>query len=161
MTLTTISGLPAHVLLVHALVVLAPLTALLEILCALWPAARRHLVWLVLALAAGTTALTPITAEAGEWLYDQERHHRDILNTHAGRGSVMIYFSISLLVVAIVLAVVHRREVRSGKPGPALSAAVAIIAIVAGVASVVQVVRIGDSGARSVWANELTKSDKP
>jgi hypothetical protein len=41
LTLTTISGLPAHVLLVHALVVLAPLTALLEILCALWPAARR------------------------------------------------------------------------------------------------------------------------
>src|SRR5690348_5079961 len=99
MTLTTISGLPAHVLLVHALVVLAPLTALLEILCALWPAARRHLVWLVVAMAAVTTALTPVTADAGEWLYDQERHHRDILNTHAGRGSVMIYFSISLLVV--------------------------------------------------------------
>jgi hypothetical protein len=43
--LTTISGLPAHVLLVHALVVLAPLTALLEVLCALWPAARRSWVW--------------------------------------------------------------------------------------------------------------------
>ncbi|OBK38385.1 hypothetical protein A5658_26360 [Mycobacterium sp. 1245111.1] len=159
--MTTISGLPAHVLLVHALVVLAPLTALLEVLCALWSAARRHLVWLVLALAAVTTALTPITTEAGEWLYDQEHRHRDILNIHAGRGSVMIYFSISLLVVAVVLAVVHRREVRTGKPGLALSVAVAVFAIVAGVASVIQVVRIGDSGARSVWANELTKSDKP
>jgi hypothetical protein len=73
----------------------------------------------------------------------------------------MIYFSISLLVVAVVLAVVRRREVRTGQPGLALSVAVAVIAIVAGVASVVQVVRIGDSGARSVWANELTKSDKP
>ena len=51
MTLTTISGLPAHALLVHAMVVVAPLTALLGILCALWPAARRHLVWLVLAFA--------------------------------------------------------------------------------------------------------------
>ncbi len=161
MTLTTISGLPAHVLLVHAVVVLAPLTALLEILCALWPAARRHLVWLVLALATVTTVLTPITANAGAWLYDRERHHRDILNTHADRGSVMIYFAISLLVVAVVLAVVHRREIRAVKTGLALSVAVALIAIVAGVASIVQVVRIGDSGAQSVWANELTKSDKP
>jgi uncharacterized membrane protein len=161
MTLTTISGLPAHVLLVHALVVLAPLTALLEILCALWPAARRRLVWLVLALAATTTALTPITANAGGWLYEQERHHRDILNTHADRGSVMIYFAVALLVVAVVLALVHRREVRAAAPGLVVSVLVAVIAIVVCVAAVVQVVRIGDSGARSVWANELTKSDKP
>jgi uncharacterized membrane protein len=161
MTLTTISGLPAHVLLVHALVVLAPLTALLEILCALWPAARRRLIWLVLALAATTAALTPITANAGGWLYEQERHHRDILNIHADRGSVMIYFSVALLVVAVVLALVHRREVRAAAPQLVVSVVVAVVAIVVGVAAIVQVVRIGDSGARSVWADELTKSDKP
>ena len=162
LTLTTIAGLPAHVLLVHAMVVLAPLTALLEILCALWPAARRRLVWLVLALAVVTAALTPVTTEAGEWLYDQERRHRDILNTHADRGGWMIYFSIAMLVVAVVLALVHLREGRSAaKPGMTTIVAVAILAIVVGAATIVQVVRIGDSGARSVWANELTKSDKP
>src|SRR5947209_3341287 len=161
MTLTTISGLPAHVLLVHALVVFAPLTALLETLCALWPAARRHLVWLVLVLAVVTAALTPITANAGGWLYDQERHHRDILNTHAERGGWMIYFSVALLVVAVVLALVHRREGRAAAPGLVVNAVVAAVTILVGVATVVQVVRIGDSGARSVWANELTKSDKP
>ena len=52
--MTTIIGIPAHALLVHAIVVLAPLDALLEILCGFWPAARRRLVWLVLALAAAT-----------------------------------------------------------------------------------------------------------
>jgi ABC-type branched-subunit amino acid transport system permease subunit len=159
--LTTIAGLPAHVLLVHALVVLAPLTALLEVLCALWPAARRRLVWLVLAFAVVTTALTPITTEAGEWLYDRERHHRDILNTHADRGGWMIYFSIAMLVVAVVLALAHWRESRSGQPGLGGKVAVAVLAIGVGAASIVQVIRIGDSGARSVWANELTKSDKP
>ncbi len=161
MTLTTISGLPAHVLLVHALVVLAPLTALLEILCALWPAARRRLVWLVLAFAGGITVLTPITTNAGEWLYGQERHHSAILNTHADRGGWMIYFSVAMLVVAVVLALVHRRESRSAKPGMGTNLAVAVLAIAVGAAAIVQVVRIGDSGARSVWANELTKSDKP
>jgi uncharacterized membrane protein len=159
--LSTISGLPAHVLLVHALVVLAPLTALLEILCAVWPAARRRLVWLVLAFAVVTTALTPITTEAGEWLYDRERHHSAILNTHADRGGWMIYFSIAMLVVAVILALVHWRENRSGKPGMTTNVVVAILAIALGLASIVQVVRIGDAGARSVWANELTKSDKP
>jgi uncharacterized membrane protein len=158
---TTISGLPAHVLLVHAVVVLAPLTALLEILCAVWPAARRRLVWLVLAFAVVTTALTPITTEAGEWLYDRERHHSAILNTHADRGGWMIYFSIAMLVVAVILALVHWRENRSAKPAMTTNVVVAILAIAVGVASIVQVVRIGDAGARSVWANELTKSDKP
>ena len=117
MTLTTISGLPAHALLVHAMVVLAPLTALLEILCALWPAARRRLVWLVLAFAGGITVLTPITANAGGWLYDRERHHCAILNTHAERGGWMIYFSVAMLVVAVVLALMHWREGRSANPG--------------------------------------------
>jgi uncharacterized membrane protein len=161
LTLTTISGLPAHVLLVHAIVVLAPLTAVLEILCALWPAARRRLVWLVLAFAVVTAALTPITANAGGWLYERERHHRDILDTHAERGGWMIYFSIALLVVAVVLALMHWREGRAAKPRFVVSVLVAVVAIIVGVASIVQVVRIGDSGAQSVWGNELTKSDKP
>src|SRR6185437_9371050 len=154
MALTTISGLPAHVLLVHALVVLAPFTALLEILCALWPVARRHLVWLVLVLAAVTTVLTSITASAGEWFYDQQHHPRDILNTHADRGSTMIYFSIALLVVAVVLAVVHRRELRAVAPRRMVSVAIALLAVVVGVAATVQMVRIGDSGARAVWSSD-------
>ena len=37
--MTVINGLPAHVLCVHFIVVLAPLTALLEIVCARWRAA--------------------------------------------------------------------------------------------------------------------------
>jgi hypothetical protein len=34
--MTVVNGLPAHVLLVHFIVVLAPLTGLLVMLCALW-----------------------------------------------------------------------------------------------------------------------------
>jgi len=50
--LTTI-GDCRHALLVHAIVVLAPLTAALEILCGFWPAVVAGWWWLVLALAAG------------------------------------------------------------------------------------------------------------
>jgi hypothetical protein len=149
--LTTIAGLPAHALLVHAIVVLAPLTAVLEILCGFWPAARRRLVWLVLALAAVTTVLTPITTDAGEWLKDQRASVSPILQEHAERGDWMIYFAVALLAVAVALAVLHWLEGRSDKRRTVATAVVAIVALVVGVSSIVTVYRIGDSGAQSVW----------
>jgi hypothetical protein len=148
---TTIFGLPAHVLLVHAVVVLAPLIASLEILCALWPAARRRLVWLVLALAAAVVALTPLTASAGQWLYEQSAQHAPILDTHAERGGWMIYFAVALLVVAILQAFQHWMESRSPEPKRALAMVAAVLAVVVGVSSIVGVVRIGDAGAQAVW----------
>ena len=48
--MSTFNGLPAHVLLVHFIVVLAPLTAVLATVCTFWPTARQRLVWLVLTL---------------------------------------------------------------------------------------------------------------
>jgi hypothetical protein len=57
-------------------------------------------------------------------------------------------------VVAVLLALLHRREVRAATPNLAVKVAVAVIAIVVGLASIVQVVRIGDSGARAVWSAE-------
>ena len=66
--MTTVNGLPAHILLNHFVVVLGPLSAILAILCALWPAARRRLIWLVLVLSVGTLILTPLTTDSGEWL---------------------------------------------------------------------------------------------
>ena len=114
--MTTITGIPAHALLVHAMVVLAPLTAMLEMLCAVWPAARRRLVWLVLAFAAVTLVLTPLTTTAGDWLFNQQPQPSDILITHANRGQWMILFSGALLIVALALAVLHWLESRSDKP---------------------------------------------
>ena len=152
--MTTITGIPAHALLVHAIVVLAPLTAMLEILCAVWPAARRRFVWLVLAFAAVTMVLTPLTTSAGEWLFNQQPQPSDILITHANRGQWMILFAASLLVIAIALAVLHWLESRSDKPRTAAAVIVAVLAVVVGVSSIVGVVRIGDAGAEAVWGRQ-------
>src|ERR1700682_6582304 len=101
--MTTITGIPAHALLVHAVVVLAPLVARLEIVCAVWPAARRRLVWLVLALAAVNLVLTPLTTDAGEWLLNRRSRVSSVLQAHADRGEWMIYFSAGLLAVALAV----------------------------------------------------------
>jgi len=150
-----INGLPAHPLLVHFIVVLAPLTAVLAILCAVWPAARQRLVWLVLALAAATTALTPLTTESGEWL-EGRVGESELLERHTELGDTMIYFALALLVAAILLVVTHRRAGRGRTLPTALSAAVAVFVVVASVATAAQVYRIGHSGAESVWSDALT-----
>jgi uncharacterized membrane protein len=154
--MTAINGLPGHVLLVHFLVVLVPLTALLEIVCAAWPAVRRgQMVWLTLILAIVTLVLTPITTDAGEWLYDMRRHPDAILQQHAERGGLMIYFSIALLVVAVVLVVLRVAERRSDNRRLPATIIVAIVALAVGISSIVQLYRVGDTGAQSVWGNEI------
>jgi hypothetical protein len=152
--MTTINGIPAHALLIHAIVVLTPLTALLEILCAFWPAARRKFVWLVLAFATANLVLTPLAASSGQWLYDKLGIDTPILQTHRERGGWMIYFSAALLIVAIALAVLHWLEGRSEKRRTVATVIVAIFALAVGVSSIVTVVRIGDAGAEAVWGRQ-------
>ncbi|HEY7054716.1 MAG TPA: DUF2231 domain-containing protein [Mycobacterium sp.] len=158
--MTVINGLPAHVLFVHFLVVLAPLTAVSEILCAVWPAARRRLVWPVVVLATATMALTPLTTHAGQWLFNLRRNPSPVLREHAERGETMIYFSATLLAVALVFAAVHVLEQRSAEHRPALRAAIAIVAVAVGVSVIVQVYRIGDIGSQSVWGGEIARLTK-
>ena len=60
--MTVVNGLPAHALLLHFLVVLIPLTALLGIVCGLWPAARRgQLLWLTPVLAVAAMVSTTLS----------------------------------------------------------------------------------------------------
>ncbi len=154
--MTVIHGLPAHALLVHFIVVLAPLTALLVFVCALWPGARQgHLAGFTVILATVTTVLTPITTHAGGWLYDLRRNPDPILRQHAELGSTMIYFAVALLIVAFGLLALGFAERRSGSRHVAISVTVAIVAIAAGTAAIVQTYRIGDAGAQSVWGNEI------
>lgn len=155
--MSTFSGLPVHALLVHFIVVLAPLTAILAILCAVWPAARQRLVWLVLALAVVTAGLSPLTTESGEWL-EHQIEESPLVEEHAELGDTMVYFALALLIAAILLTVVYVRNKRGRALSGALSAAVAVFVVVASVATTVQVFRIGHSGANSVWSDALTTS---
>ncbi|MFZ2173155.1 MAG: DUF2231 domain-containing protein [Rhodococcus sp. (in: high G+C Gram-positive bacteria)] len=152
--MSTVNGLPVHALLVHFIVVLAPLTAILVVLCSLWPAARGRLVWPTLVLATVTTALTPLTTEAGEWL---EKHvdKSPAVHTHTELGDTMIYFSIALFVVAIAVTAVHVRE-RKAAASRTFTLVVAVLAIVVAAGSLVQVYRIGESGARATWGDTVT-----
>lgn len=148
--MSTVNGLPAHVLLVHFIVVLAPLTALLAILCAIWPSVRERLVWLVLALSVFVAVLTPITTEAGEWL-EHKVGKSPPLHIHTQLGDTMIYFALALVVAALLLAVMHVRQHRGMPLTRVVSMVVVAFVLISSVATMVQVYRIGDSGARVSW----------
>ena len=159
--MTVINGLPAHALLVHLVVVLVPLTGLLVIVCGLWPAARRgQLLWLTLALATATMILTPITIDAGEWLYDLRTKPSPILREHAERGETMVYFAAAMLAVAIALVVLRLIERRSDRRGMVTRIVVGIIVLAVGISSTIQIYRTGDAGAQSVWGGEIAHLKK-
>ena len=62
--MTTVNDLPVHILLVHAIVVLLPLSALLLVLSTLWPAARAKLACSNAILSVLVVVLVPITTDA-------------------------------------------------------------------------------------------------
>lgn len=159
--MNVVNGLPAHVLLLHIVVVFVPLTAVLEIVCGLWPAARRgQLLWLTLLMAVATMVITPITVDAGEWLYDLRKKPSPILQEHAERGGTMVYFAAALLVVAVGLVALRFIERRSDKRRVIAHVVVAIIVLAVSVSSMVQVYRTGDAGAQSVWGDEIAHLKK-
>lgn len=147
-----IGGLPIHPLVVHAVVVLLPLAVLGTIAIAVRPAWRRRYGVLVLVVTAVATALIPVATSSGEAL---EKHVGDP-GQHAELGDQLIWFAIPLLVLVAALVLLDRRP-RS--TGPAwLPTLVAVLAVVASVASAVQVYRVGDSGARAAWGDQVTSS---
>src|SRR4051812_44177786 len=119
--MTTINGLPAHILLVHAVVGLVPVTALLVVLVAVWPAARRRLTWAAAALAVMTLIAVPVTTEAGEWL-EHRVERTALLRAHTELGDTMLPWAIGLAVVA--LAILARMVLAERAAGRAVPVAV-------------------------------------
>jgi hypothetical protein len=174
---TQINGLPAHVLLLHVIVVLVPVGALLTILSAVWPTARRRIGVVGPLVAALVVVFTPITTHAGEWLrHKLEQNGRNpAIDKHADLGDTFLWFALGLLVVSVAVWWVGRAADRAtdvseaggiggaGGGGTAtltrprtaaptwVATAVSVVAVVMSVAAVWQCYRIGDSGAHAAW----------
>ncbi len=152
-----IAGLPLHILLVHVIVVLGPLTALAVLLHAFWPAARRRLGVVTPLAGLVILVLTPITVDAGEAL-QQVVGTTQAVAAHVERGMTLQPWSIGMFVVALAewlwwrfalggaLGVRMTTPVRWGG-----TAVLWVAAAIVAVGFIVDVVLIGDSGARAVW----------
>jgi hypothetical protein len=156
----TVNGLPAHVLLVHAIVVLLPLSAALLALTAVWPAGRRRLAGPNAVLSVLVVVLVPITTSAGEWL-ERRVAPNPLVHRHAELGDTAIYAAIA--VAALALVIWWRQREHTGRSlmrrtflapsSSALTVTLTVLAVVVSAAAVYDVVRIGDSGAKASWSN--------
>jgi hypothetical protein len=159
--LNTFAGLPLHILLVHAMVVLGPLTALAVLLHAFWPAARRRLGAVTPLGGLVVLVLTPITVQAGEYLQSVVGT-TPALATHVERGLGLLPWSIALFAVALAewawwrfaLGPAFAPRLTSGVRWGGTVVLWAGAAVI-GVGFIVEILLIGDSGARAVWGGVL------
>ncbi len=138
----TITGLPLHPLVIHAVVVLLPLMAVLTVLVAVRRSLRERVAWWVVlgnAIIFGTTVLAK---ESGEDL--QKSLGGKIALEHGQLGSLLPLFALVMLVASAGVALTRRHR--------SLGPVAVIVSILASGAAVFWTVRTGDSGARALWA---------
>lgn len=179
--MTTVNGLPAHILLVHAIVVLLPLAALLLVLSALWPAARAKLAGPNAILAAFVVVLVPITTDAGEWL-ERRVASTPAVRTHTELGDTALWVAIPVAVLAVLVwwrrreslasqaadttsagstAVATRRRTFLAPASTAVTTVLSVLSIAAAGATFYDIYRIGDSGAQASWQGRFSATPTP
>lgn len=150
-----INGLPVHPLVVHVVVVLLPLAVLGTVAIVVRPSWRARYGLLVVGCAAVATALVPVATSSGEAL---ERRVGDP-GRHAALGDQLIWFAVPMLLTAAAVVWLDRRGRAAARTGsPLVLRAVSVLALVAALAAGVQVVRVGDSGARAAWGDQVSSS---
>ena len=149
--MTSIFGLPTHVLVVHAAVVLGPLTAIVVLIAMMKKSWRERLdVWLLgpVALVAGSLVLAANTGEnLGEIVRKNVNFdlHQSLAET-ARNLSLLWFVAMATFVVATRL-----------KPTRPLVGRVLAVAISAcAVATTVWIVRAGHEGARLQWTGVVS-----
>jgi hypothetical protein len=145
-----LGDVPVHPLVVHAVVVLLPLSALGVLLLALVPRLRPPFAPLVLTLTVISVALVPVASQSGELL--QEVVPADeALERHTEFGELVIWAALPLLLAALLEWWLARRERADRAVSRAAAWATGLLAVVASLAVLGLVVLVGHSGAESVW----------
>ncbi|MBW0117039.1 DUF2231 domain-containing protein [Pseudonocardia abyssalis] len=143
----SVAGVPAHPLLVHAVVVLLPLAALGAVAVAVRPVWARPYGLLVAAGALGGAVAAVAARIAGEQLEDAIEitpGFEPVIDQHERFGTLTVLTSWPFAVLAVAAYLLARRD--RGR-------IVGVLAAVAGVVAVVATVLAGHSGAAAVWGD--------
>jgi Predicted membrane protein (DUF2231) len=161
--LDTVFDLPAHALVVHAVVVLLPLAALGAVAIAVVPSLRRRFGLLVAALTVAAVAAVPVATHSGQRMFDRrlqvlgpnDATEVGLIEEHRTLGHELWPWAVLLLAgVLIVVVVPSFAGHRDGRPaGWARWTGLFGIAVVlvGAVVSTVLVVQSGHAGSRAVW----------
>ncbi|WP_406831613.1 DUF2231 domain-containing protein [Pedococcus sp. KACC 23699] len=168
---SSILGLPAHPLIVHAVVVLVPLAALLLGASAVSTRFRHWSRYATPATALLGLVMVPLATSSGENL-ERNVQETALVREHTELGDTLLPFMVVVTVLAFALAWFELRgrrvdgtdgsqstQGRAARVGsPAVVRVVAVLGIVAALGTLVQVGRIGHSGATAVWKGTSTSA---
>ena len=160
----TILGLPVHVLVVHAVVVLGPVAGLAAVAYAVRPPWRRALQVPLAVVAVLAAVAATVAAESGEAL--QARLVRlgvggatlEAIAVHAERGELARNMAIGAAAVVLAATLWLLRPDAAGQTsasergGRIVPLVVAVLLVLAGVGVVVATTLAGHSGSTAVWS---------
>ncbi|GAA1663917.1 hypothetical protein GCM10009745_02030 [Kribbella yunnanensis] len=162
--LERIGDLPMHVLVIHAAVLVLPVSALTAIVFALVPRWRWLLRWPVLLLGVGSLVLAYVAKESGEAFVAAVPTLQKAVQVHQERGDLLFWFCLifAVLAVAAFLLLGGPSALASGKGakegrGRPLELLTSAAVVVIGVLVIYQTIRTGDAGAKAVWDGQLPK----
>jgi hypothetical protein len=174
--LDTILGLPAHPLIVHAVVVLVPLAALLVGASAVSARFRHWSRYATPLVSLAGLAMVPLATQSGEGL-ERSVAHSALVEQHAELADSLLPLMLALTAVAVAQWWLDRRSLAetgttagsadgatAGTTAGArprdtssrqrtLGLVVAVVALLVSAGTLVQVGRIGHSGAKAVWSD--------
>jgi hypothetical protein len=165
----TVAGIPAHPLVVHAVVVLLPLAAVGTLLVAARPVWRRQLgVWVLLLAFAGVAAV-PVATQTGQQL-ERAVGANPLIKIHEQRADTLLIPALIFLVLLAATVLVGRRfDAAAPVDGPGAAHAatstttdtatlqrvttvVGVLAALAGLVVLGLVIWIGHAGSTAVWS---------
>ena len=153
----TAFGLPLHPLVVHAVVVLAPLTVVLLVAYAVSERFRVWSGWLTPAVASLTLVLSFVATQSGEPL-EHRVGESALVREHAEYGDVLPWVVLAATVLAWALWLVRRRSLQGGSAPSGLFRVLAVVGVVAALGLAVDVALVGHSGAAAVWSGTPAQS---
>src|SRR5689334_1052416 len=157
--LDTFQGLPVHALIVHATVVVLPLTALAVALAAVYPRFRNWIGWYPPVAAVSCIVLLQLTVMSGNKLFSRfEKVHgvsKD-LEHHKSLAHLLIWLVIPMAVIAVVGYFVQRKDDAS----KLVVGVVAALAVASAGSVMVDVALIGHAGTTSAWKPIVENTNK-
>lgn len=148
-------GLPLHPLIIHAVVVLVPLSALGVIFLLVFPRFAPTFSPLILILLIASTVAGFIAENSGQSLSNRVGYPGD----HAEQGERLAKLILLFTLLYITWFVIYRKSIKFKSADKLLKNSLSVLLLLAAIASTTLTFIVGHSGAKASWEDRIKASD--